>query len=226
MKLAEFKKIIVENKINTIYPYGYPCFILVCEDNYFVGEQYIKYLADIKNDIILYTNIDAFDTIISSPAATEENKYLYVIKTQTLSLDDNNIDKLKRLGEVVILCNEIDKDTKDKLEKLHYESLVYIPKLKDWHIKEYITNFCPGLKSEQIDWICNINQNNIYSINNQVSTIEIFDKEIRDIILDEIIKANNYFVTDNFIVYKICNSIMKKDITSLLQCLKYLKKII
>jgi DNA polymerase III delta subunit len=225
MKLIDFKKLITENKINITYSYGYPCFIFVCEDNYFVGEQYVKYLANIKDKDILYTSIDAFDTIISSSATTKENNYLYVIKTSKLLLDDDSIDKLKRLGEVVILCNEIDKNTKDELEKLHYDSLIYIPKLKDWHIKEYVANFCPGLKPEQIDWICNINQNNIYSISNQISAIEIFDKEIQDIILDELIEANNYFVVDNLITYKICNSIMKKDIASLLQCLEYSMKL-
>jgi hypothetical protein len=220
MKLSELKQIIEEKKLTDLYDdcNGYPCFIFICEDNYFIAEQYVKCFADSKEKIIYY--IDSLDGLSQKANTFEEtNDYLYVLKLDKL---DNSIlndaNNLRILKNIIILCKAIDTNTKSEIEKIKYTHyIVSFPKLKDWWIKEYILSFCQGITQEQAENIYNINQGDIYSVYNQIAAIEIFDTAIQKEITDEIIQASTPFIYDTYNVYKISLDILKKDIYSLKQ---------
>jgi DNA polymerase III delta subunit len=224
MKINDFKDKLTKKEIvdkDKGYPNDYPCFVFVCEDNYFVADQYASYLAGLKEQSITYIESEALtmnkDVFIDD--ASTVSPTLYVIKQDALTMSSfdsiQGIANLSLVHNTILMCTSIDKDVKDKLADMKYMTLVYIPKLKDWHIKEYIKTRCPGLKDTQIEWLYANNPLNIYAINNEVDKIEIFDKAIQDLVLDELSKANNFSVSNSYAIYNVANAIMKKDINAL-----------
>ena len=95
-----------------------------------------------------------------------------------------------------------------------------IPKLQDWQIEDFFHIRCPGLSFPKIKWLCEVANNNIYRLDNEMKKIACFDKSLQEDIFDLIDNDNGYDDLTKNKIYDLSNAILSRDLKQVATILK------
>ena len=160
MTLIELKKCIESQVIPDDF------IIFLCSENSFIANQYIDAICEINN--LTRTSISTLQEQASALSLvlgrTDE---LNVLKVDTF--DEFLID-YSNLTNTVVICNKIDKKVKPLVE----DYIVEVPKLTEWQVKSYIKLICPILDQDEVNWLYQAANGDVYKIVNEVDKIKLF----------------------------------------------------
>ena len=186
--------------------------IFVCSDNTFIAEQYIKAICDINN--MTKTSIKSLQEQTSALALVmESTDELKVLKTDTFT--EALID-YSSLTNTIVICNKIDK----KIKAFVDDYVVEFPKLTDWQVKSYMTLICPTLEQDDIDWLYNATNGDIYRIVNELDKLLLFPKTEQKTILAELRYGENsdlYALS----IYDLTDAIIRNNKSIVIDYLKH-----
>lgn len=192
--------------------------VLKWSDFSYIAFEYIHAIASFKNlEIKTIDDFEeAFSKINNSLFDFSSIDYLQVFivdkfKTKLVSqLDD--------LENVVVVCNSVDETTLEMLKEKEY--YFEIPKLQDWQIEDYFHLRCQGLSYPKIKWLCEVTNNNIYRLDNEMKKIACFDKSLQEDIFDLIDNDNGYEDLTKNKIYDLSNAILSRDLKQVATILK------
>ena len=152
--------------------------IFLCSENSFIADQYIDAICEINN--LVKTRINTLqDQASALSLVLESTDELKVMKVDTF--EEALID-YSDLKNTVDVCNKIDKKVKPLVE----DYIIEITKLADWQIKSYIKLICPVLNDDELDWLYQATEGNIYKMINEVDKIKLFPVPEQRSVLDAI----------------------------------------
>lgn len=152
--------------------------IFLCSENSFIADQYIDAICEINN--LVKTRINTLQDQASALSlvlgSTDELKVMKVDTFEEALIDFSD------LKNTVVVCNKIDKKVKPLVE----DYIIEIAKLADWQIKSYIKLICPVLNDDELDWLYQATEGNIYKMINEVDKIKLFPMPEQRSVLDAI----------------------------------------
>ena len=152
--------------------------VFLCSENSFIADQYVDAICEINN--LVKTRINTLQDQASALSlvlgSTDELK---VMKVDTF--EDALID-YSSLKNTIVICNKIDKKVKPLVE----DYIIEIAKLTDWQTKSYIKLICPVLNDDELDWLYQATEGNIYKMINEVDKIKLFPMPEQRSVLDAI----------------------------------------
>ena len=205
--------------------------IFLCSENSFIADQYVDAICEINN--LVKTRINTLqDQASALSLVLESTDELKVMKVDTF--EEALID-YSDLKNTVVVCNKID----EKVKPLVEDYIIEIAKLADWQIKSYIKLICPVLNDDELDWLYQATEGNIYKMINEVDKIKLFpvpeqrsvldairfspDSDLYSVsifdLADAIIRNNKPFVLD-FLKHKNINFDLKQIVGATLQKVK------
>ena len=152
--------------------------VFLCSENSFIADQYIDAICEINN--LVKTRINTLqDQASALSLVLESTDELKVMKVDTF--EEALID-YSDLKNTVVVCNKIDKKVKPLVE----DYIIEIAKLADWQIKSYIKLICPVLNDDELDWLYQATNGDIYKMINEVDKIKLFPMPEQRSVLDAI----------------------------------------
>ena len=152
--------------------------IFLCSENSFIADQYVDAICEINN--LVKTRINTLqDQASALSLVLESTDELKVMKVDTF--EEALID-YSDLKNTVVICNKIDKKVKPLVE----DYIIEIAKLADWQTKSYIKLICPVLNDDELDWLYQATEGNIYKMINEVDKIKLFPVPEQRSVLDAI----------------------------------------
>ena len=152
--------------------------IFLCSENSFIADQYIDAICEINN--LVKTRINTLQDQASALSlvlgSTDDLKVMKVDTFEETLIDYSD------LKNTVVVCNKIDKKVKPLVE----DYIIEIAKLADWQIKSYIKLICPVLNDDELDWLYQATEGNIYKMINEVDKIKLFPVPEQRPVLDAI----------------------------------------
>jgi hypothetical protein len=97
----------------------------------------------------------------------ERTDELNVLKVETF---EEALLDYSGLTNTVVICEKIDK----KIKAMVDDYVIAIPKLTDWQIKSYMKLICQDLDQDEIDWLYNACNGDIYKIINEIDKVNLF----------------------------------------------------
>lgn len=193
--------------------------IFLYEDINFIPLQYIVEIARIREKDIEY--IDSLASIGSNVndifGGTTVSNSLRVLITK--ELEDIN-EKFKYETDLYVVVNKI----KDKacIEKLS-DSVVIVPKLEDWQIKDYVYSLAEGIDTKSLDWLIEATGNDIYRLENELDKFKLFQEAERKYLFEDMLSDGAFVDLSNFNVFNITNAVTSRDYNTLKNALKEIK---
>lgn len=212
MKFEEVKSSICDGTIDNSF------LILQYQDNNFVAYQWAREIAKIHNKHINYieslegiisTSIDIFGTI-----NIDDGQRIYSCDTF-----DINSDKLKNEHDLIIITNNISKDC----QSIYKDYICLLPKLEQWHIRDYVYSTCEGISEKDLDWFVEVCKYDIFRIENEVDKLKLFNKTERRYVFDDMKYQGAFRDLSTLNVFNITNSVTTKDKNALVNALKEIK---
>ena len=130
---------------------------------------------------------------------------LYVHKIDKFQYNDLSIKNIKNL---IVVCNSVDKDCID----IFSSYIISMPKLEDWHIKDYVYSVADGVDHKKLDWLIGICNKDIYRIDNELSKLALFGERERDLLFEMFANDGMFSDLSDLVVFDLTNAILKKDI--------------
>lgn len=184
----------------------------------FIAFEYIHAIADFKNLEIKV--IDDFDEAFLSSrnnlfdfSSIDYLQVFIVDKFQT-----KLTYQLDELENVVVVCKNVEEKTLEHIKEKDY--YFEIPKLSDWQIEDYFHMSCPGLSEPKIKWLCEITNNDIFRIDNEIKKIACFDKDSQEDVFDIIDGDNGYSDLTQNGIYDLTNAMLSKDVKQVASILR------
>ena len=180
--------------------------IFKCEDTDFIGIQYTKKLAEIRNAEIV--NIESLEDIPTSNPFIEEN-LIYLYKCETF---DKIIEENKQL---IIITKKLSKDVLKELS----DYIIIVPKLENWMTEDFIKLNYPGLDNEMVSWFVANYDNDIYKVLLEVDKLKIFPPDTRKYLFEEFYNNGVFDSLDKNNTFTLSNTLQGKDKNTLTQLL-------
>lgn len=212
MKFEDVKSLIEEGKI------GDSLLILQYQDNNYVAYQWAREIARIHNKSISY--LDSLEGIVSAS--------IDIFGTQTIDdgerifrCDNFDItsDKLKFEKNLIIITNKIFKES----EGVFKDNICVLPKLEEWHIKDYVYSLCDGIDEKELEWFVNVCNSDIYRISNEIDKICLFSPNERKYLFEDMKYQGAFSDLSTFNVFNITNAVTNRDYNALLNALREIK---
>lgn len=185
-------------------------YILICKDNSII-DHYIKYLKSYKD---IYFIDKAKLVRLYNSFCLDENS-VFIFKDKKLEELNKNILDLKNL---LVITSEINKE----LEKEFKDNIVYINKLEDWQIEDYVNTVTKSKIDKQY-----INKF-ISKYKNDFTKLDIELDKLRYINSEEftfnIVNNNALNIEESLTIFNCINSLIKKDIDNIKEIYKFLLK--
>jgi len=165
MNAKELKRAIKEEKLNSDF------LVLLYQDNTYVADGYIDEICSTKGlekRVVksVYDSKNATNALLSN---ISEN--LYVVYTDTFS---ERSEDYSIFENVIVVCKKVEATVKEYISDM----MVTLPKLSEWNIKDYISLvYCKGLKQQEVDWLYNVTQGNIYKMKSEVDKLKLFSPD-------------------------------------------------
>lgn len=212
MKFEDVKSLIEDGKI------GDSLLILQFQDNNYVAYQWAREIAKIHNKHISY--IESLHGIISASIDIFGTKTIdngeRVYSCETFDVIS---DKLKTERNLIIITNKITKES----ENIFKDNICILPKLEEWHIKDYVYSVCQGINEKDLDWLVSVCKSDIYRISNEVDKLTLFSVNERRYLFDDMKYQGAFNDLSTFNVFNITNAVTSRDFDSLLNALKEIK---
>lgn len=202
-----------EEELDTFY-------IFLNKENSFLSNQYLQAISKHKGLPIVY--IDKIDDLIPNKSdifgttIVVDDTSLYVYKVDKFEFVDVNIKNIKNL---IIVCDSIDKESLEVFN--HY--IVEMPKLEDWHIKDYVYSLADGVDKKKLDWLMNICNKDIYRLDNELSKLSLFNKKERDLLFESFANDGMFNDLSGLVVFDLTNAILKRDVSRVGEILEEIK---
>ena len=152
--------------------------IFLCSENSFIADQYVDAICEINN--LVKTRINTLQDQASALSlvlgSTDELKVMKVDTFEEALID------YSELKNTIVICNKIDKKVKPLVE----DYIIEIAKLADWQTKSYIKHICPVLNDDELDWLYQATNGDIYKMINEVDKIKLFPVQEQRSVLDAI----------------------------------------
>ena len=181
------------------------------EDNPFLSNQYATAIAQQKH--LEKLSINSIAEINTDNSFLDyNNNFLYVYEVEELQED---IDP--KLEHLVVICKKLPKNLS--------VDFIEIVKLQNWQIEDFVKARLNGLQPDQIKWLCEIANYDIYRLDCECKKIEIFDPAEQPIIFDQLNDDDGYCDLNTLKIFDFTNAIMKKDmytVNAILSDLKYI----
>lgn len=197
--IVEIKNKILNNTLDNSF------LIFECEDDFFIAKQYIEEIC-FKNN---YTKNKIYS--INDPEKLGQDifniddiNYLNILEVEEFS---ERSDDYSKFSNTIVLCHKIDKN----LQTILKDYVVKVKKPEEWQTIAYIKQICPGLADDKFDSLISffyrVTRGDIYRINNELSKIMVFPKELQGNILYQLLVApesdlydiNKFEVADLFL---------------------------
>ena len=163
--------------------------VLVYKDR-FLADQYVREISKIFERPIVY--VDSIDT----------NGFFS-------SIDDGNLSVLavdEYDGGIKDYCIVITKKTKIK-------DAVQLPKVEDWHIKDYVYSICSGVKKEELDRLLPLGKD-LYRLQNEVDKIAVFDPKVRETLFKQFLPDDVFYGISNVDTFEFIKAVQSCDLDS------------
>ena len=209
MTIFDLQNQIKENQISS------SLIIFVETKDNFISNQYITRIATLTNKEIQYVGLN--DLGYANDMFGVDNT-LKVVHIDTLSV---NTDFLKNQKDLYIVCNLVDKKTKE----LYNDYIIDIPVLTKDNITEYVYSKLSNVDKSDIDWLLNICQYNINRLQKEVDKILLFKSEQQKQIFKQFKKDLIFDDLSEYGVFDIVNAVVRKDVNKLKPALKDIHKI-
>lgn len=152
--------------------------IFLCSENSFIADQYVDAICEINN--LVKTRINTLQDQASALSlvldSTDELKIMKVDTFEEALIDYSG------LKNTIVICNKIDKKVKPLVE----DYVIEIAKLADWQTKSYIKLICPVLNDDELDWLYQATNGDVYKMINEVDKIKLFPVPEQKSVLDAI----------------------------------------
>ena len=152
--------------------------VFLCSENSFIADQYIDAICEINN--LVKTRINTLQDQASALSlvlgSTDELKVMKVDTFEEALIDYSG------LKNTIVICNKID----EKVKPLVEDYIIEITKLADWQTKSYIKLICPVLNDDELDWLYQATNGDIYKMINEVDKIKLFPAPEQRSVLDAI----------------------------------------
>ena len=176
--------------------------VMVCKDesSEFIFHQYINQYAKNNNFDIEFIN-DISEISTSTLFNVESNiiKVLFIDKLEKIIIPKNQM--------LWIRCKSINKD----IFKEYSFCVIEVPKLEEWHIKDYVYSILPNMSKSDLDYLISTHKN-IYDIDTELNKLNCFTQPE---IIYPIIKDQLYIETSNYVIFDVINAIIQYDKKSL-----------
>ena len=179
-----------------------PTIIMVCKDetSEFIFHQYLNQYArnndlncEFINDISELSNNNLFAT------PTNIIKLWFTNKLENIVIPKNQ--------KLWVRCKSINKDL---LNDYNF-CVVEVPKLENWHIKDYVYSLLPNVPKSDLDNLISAHKN-IYDIDNEINKLKCFSQPE---IAYPLIKNQLYVETSEYAIFDVINALIKYDKKSL-----------
>lgn len=180
--------------------------IFKCEDTDFIGMQYTKKLAEIRNAEII--NVESLEDIPTSNPFIEENLiYLYRCESFDKIIEENK--------QLIIIAKKLSKDVLKELS----DYIIIVPKLENWMTEDFIKLNCSGLDNEMVSWFVANYDNDIYKILLEIDKLKVFPPDTRKYLFEEFYNNGVFDSPDKNNAFALSSALQSKDKNSLIQLL-------
>lgn len=197
MNLSDLK-----DKINNKEVIQLPLIFKYADTDYLV-KTYINAIAS-NNELVVKEVNDVNEIIDIESGMFKDAEYLYVYYT----------DKSDGLGKEELLKYNLIIVTTADLKDIDIEKAEF-GKLENWQVEAYIGKLVPGLKENEIKWICKNAKFDIDRLDNEACKLNIFDEKDQRKIFEEINDDNGYADLNELTIFNLSNAIVKKDIVEI-----------
>lgn len=173
MDVKKLKENILNNSLSDDF------LILLCEENFFVADQYVSRICQNKHCQENYVEELINQDNLSLSLVFDFSNNINILKTELFNLFYNDYSQFKNN---IVICNKIDK----KIEPQLTEFIVKIPKLVDWQIKDFMKLNCKYLEEDEINWLFDVTNGDIYRIENELDKIKLYSNDKQREILNEL----------------------------------------
>lgn len=182
------------------------CFILVYQDNDFLARQYANEIAR-KNkydkvycDSVRDVVVDVADVFFDDDV-NDNSEYIVFEE----SFDSTDIRLLEK--NIVVITKKIAKES----EEVFKQSIVNLPKLDEWDIKDYISSVT-NAQEKDVEMMYDLCGGDIFRIDNELTKIKSFDENYRSILLDKMICDKSFGDISKFSIFNLVNAIVTKNV--------------
>ena len=194
MKLEEYKEQLEKNELKS------NIFIFKCNDknsSSFLFHQYLnKYISSNGMSIENIEDIsELYDNSLFSVSIDKNILYVY----DTDKLDDIDIDKIT--SNLWIKCSKVSKKINDNI-------VIELPKLEEWHIKDYINFNLPSAGDNLKEKLFLNYKANPFRLELEIEKIKCFDSY-------EDLEDQLFVDSTEYTVFDISNSLLRRDFNGL-----------
>jgi hypothetical protein len=194
MKLEEYKEQLEKNELKS------NIFIFKCKDknsSSFLFHQYLnKYISSNGMSIENIEDIsELYDNSLFSVSIDKNILYVY----DTDKLDDIDIDKIT--SNLWIKCSKVSKKINDNI-------VIELPKLEEWHIKDYINFNLPSAGDNLKEKLFLNYKTNPFRLELEIEKIKCFDSY-------EDLEDQLFVDSTEYTVFDISNSLLRRDFNGL-----------
>jgi hypothetical protein len=195
MTCKELKEAILRKAVDTS-----DCLFLVYKDSPFLARQYAEAIADGKG--MALTRVDSPEELPADDAFGTADGNLYVLLA-------DEVRKLEgKHPNSVVICKKTAEDS------------VEMPKLDDWQVLDYMKAKCPGLSEDELTWLQQACDKDIYRIESETDKISIFPRESQTAMLESLMADGNYSRSGQSTPFDLVNAALRKDKGALLGVFK------
>lgn len=195
--------------------------VLVYPDNNFLAKHYLEEIIKLRNKDRVY--VESLNGIRQGLNIFEnDDSNIYVLNTQALKTTPTLFNEYQN---VIVLCNDVEKDTEALLKASGDVLLVKLPKLQEWQILDYMRALCKGIDDAQLKWLYDTVGGDIYRLYNEVSKIAIFEPSVQSDVFNLINEDGGYSDLSSLNIYNFTNAIIKRDKKTIHSILKEISSI-
>lgn len=202
MNLRDIKNAIKDKSLST------SLLIFKCEKETFIAHQYINEISKLRNNLEI-TYVDSLDDVVINEFSIFEDNSLYVVVVDKLEPTNRNISQFEN---VIVICSKVDGQ--------YNKYVVEVPKLTDWQIQDYLQLHMQGLNPQYIKWLCEITNNDINRLYNEMCKISIFDNSQQDYMFKLINDENGYGDLTQLNIFNFTDAVFKRDKRKVLEILE------
>lgn len=207
MTLPELKNfIITKQPVSTLI-------IFKCEDEDFIPLQYIEEISKYTNSQIVHIN-NLQDYPINGVNNMFEDSVnsLYIYKEDgQLELDED----YKQFNNLFIICNKVSKDTAIKFK----DSIIDVPKLEEWQLKDYALVICPGIEENQADWLSKNCSKSAYRLTKEIQKLLPFPVSTRKDLFNSFMQENIFNPAIDINTFDFVSAVQTKNIDKIKELL-------
>ncbi len=181
----------------------------------FISNQYIKAIAKLNHQEIEY--IDSLDPFIHTSTslfeeeAADINENLRVFRTDEFIYDN---PRLLGIKDLIIVTSKISSKS---IEKLFERSIVIVPKLETWQIKDYAYSVAEGVNTKDLDWLLELCGKNINRLSQELDKLSLFTVGERKYFFEELIRDGAVDDLSAYGIFNFTTAIIHKDYDTLIR---------